>query len=482
MSEERKVPFHLEESEFREIAQGLVDRIVTHFSEFRKREVTGGNSVAEVRESLSRFSLPENGTDQKQLMEQISKELFDKSLFNGHPKFMGYITSSPTPVGILSDLLAAAINPNVGGWDLSPVASEIEKQTITWIADLIGYPTDCEGLLVSGGNMANIVPFYAARKAKGPEDLRTNGWDGREYRVYCSEETHTWIQKAADMAGMGTAAVRWIPADPKQRMDIGALEAAIKEDIASGLKPMMVVGTAGTVSTGALDPLRQIAQVCQKHDLWFHVDGAYGAPVAILEDAHPDFEALRQADSVALDPHKWLYSPLEAGCVLVRHKGALTDAFGYKPAYYDFSSEDEDPVNFYELGPQNSRGFRALKVWTSLQAAGREGYRQLIKDDIRLTELLCSELKRHPDFNVISQNMSIATFQYVPRLNMSEEELDQFNRRLLKVIQRSGKLFLSNAIVNGRFVLRTCIVNFRTDVEDIIAIPGIIRSLAKAMP
>jgi glutamate/tyrosine decarboxylase-like PLP-dependent enzyme len=481
MKSRRSVPFKISKAEFKKMGYEVVDRAAELLDGISDRKVTGGSTVSEVRKQVAQFTFDEDQADQSELLQKVTELLYQESLFNGHPRFMGYITSSPTPIGILSDMLAASVNPNVGGWDLSPVASEIESQTIKWIAELIGYSSDCEGILVSGGNMANIVPFYVARRAKGPEDLRSKGWEGQNYRVYCSEETHTWIQKAADLSGMGTEAIRWIAGDGQQRMDIAVLRSAIEEDLSAGYKPFMIVGTAGTVSTGALDPLREIAQLCSENDLWFHVDGAYGAPVAALENAHPDFTAIREADSVALDPHKWLYSPLEAGCVLVKHKEALSNAFGFRPAYYDFSSEDEDPVNFYELGPQNSRGFRALKVWTSLLTAGRQGYRQLIEDDIRLTDHLKAVLDAQPDFEMHSCNMSIATFQYLPGEDMTKEEIDAYNRKLLKAIQRSGKLFLSNAIVNDRFVLRTCIVNFRTDVEDIEAIPQIIREITKSI-
>ena len=481
MEKRRNVPFNLSAEDFAESGLMLIQKINTLIQELPDRKVTAGESVSEVRSMISQYQLQEKGIDQKELLDDISSKLIEHSLFNGHPRFMGYITSSPTPVGILSDLLASTINPNVGGWDLSPVASEIEKQVISWIADLIGYHKDCGGILVSGGNMANIVPFFAARKAKANADLRENGWDGPSYRVYCSAETHTWIQKAADLSGMGTKAVRWIECDEDQRMRVDVLERAIKEDISDGYQPFMVVGTAGSVSTGALDPLRVIQKIASAYDLWFHIDGAYGAPVASLENAHPDFRAFADADSIALDPHKWLYSPLEAGCVLVKETKYLSDAYGFRPSYYDFSSEDEDPINFYELGPQNSRGFRALKVWTGLLVAGKQGYREMIEDDIKLAELLYEILDKEPDFEVFSQGMSITTYRYIPEGVSDEKSIDEFNRKLIKVIQRSGKLFVSNALIEDKFLLRSCIVNFRTDVSDIEALPGIIRELSQTV-
>ena len=321
------------------------------------------------------------------LLERTARLLFEHSLFNAHPRFFGYITAAPAPIGVLGDFLAAAVNANVGAWTLSPAATEIESQTVRWIASLIGYPVDCGGLLVSGGNMANIVCFLAARAAKARWNVRERGVigdAGQRLRVYGSAETHTWIQKAADIGGLGTDSIRWIPTDSSLRMNVAALRRQIEADKAAGDVPCMVVGTAGSVSTGAIDPLPDISAVCQEHDVWFHVDGAYGGFAAAVPDAPDDLRALSAADSVAVDPHKWLYAPLEAGCALVREPGLLRAAFAYHPPYYHF---DEQATNYVDYGPQNSRGFRALKVWLALRHVGAAGYRTMIAEDIRLSRV-----------------------------------------------------------------------------------------------
>src|SRR4029077_17900915 len=235
-------------------------------------------------------------------------------------------TAPPAPIGILGDFLAAAVNPNVGAWILSPAATEIESQPVRWIAELIGYPVDCGGLLVSGGNMANFVCFLAARAAKADWNVREEGITGasrRRLRVYGSAETHTWIQKAADLAGLGTASIRWIATDADLRMDVDALRRAIDQDLAAADVPFMVVGAAGSISTGAVDPLREIAAVCRDAGAWFHVDGAYGGSAPAPPGPPADLADLSEADSVAVDPHKWLYAPLEAGCALVRNPDHL---------------------------------------------------------------------------------------------------------------------------------------------------------------
>jgi aromatic-L-amino-acid decarboxylase len=475
------VPLEMSPDEFRKTGHALVDQIADFLASLPGRPVFPRDSAEEVRQALGGGTLPEAGTYAGELLSETAELLFDHSTFNGHPRFLGYITSSATPIGALGDMLAASVNPNLGGWQLSPMATEIETQTVRWIAELIGYPAGCGGLLVSGGNMANFTGFLAARKAKTDWDVRGKGLmdgAGRQLLVYVSQETHTWVQKAADFFGLGTDAIRWIGTDDQQRMDVNQLRERIEADSAAGGLPFLVVGTAGTVSTGAIDPLPKIAAICSEYDLWFHVDGAYGALAAALPDAPADIRGLRLADSVALDPHKWLYSPLEAGCTLVRDPQTLLDAFSYHPVYYHFEEEaSQKTIDYYEYGMQNSRGFRALKVWLGLRQAGREGYQQLLQDDIDLAAELYRLSGLHPELEVYSHNLSITTFRYVPAGSADdpdEDYLNALNTELLERLQTGGEVYISNALVNGVFLLRACVVNFRTTLADIEALPEII--------
>ncbi len=480
----REASLDMSPAEFREAGHALVDRIAEFlvWINDRSNPVTRAEGPGTIRKLLRSGGLPESGTAPAALLEKTTKILFDHSLFNGHPRFWGYVTSSPAPIGMLADLLAAAVNPNVGAFDLSPVATEIERQTVRWIAEMIGYPTDCGGLLVSGGNQANFVGFLAARKAKIPWDVRKEGLSGASrlpLRVYCSAETHTWIHKATDLFGLGNDAIVWIPVRDDQRMDALALRRKIAEDVEQGCIPLLVAAAAGTVGTGRIDPLEEIASVCNDAGVWFHVDGAYGGFAAVLPEAPADLRALRLADSVAVDPHKWLYAPLEAGCALVRDRKALLGTFSYHPEYYRFDGhEDEELTNFYEYGPQNSRGFRALKVWLALQQAGREGYVQMIREDCRIAEALFRALPGYPELEPLTHSLSITTFRYVPRDlraggKREEEYLNKLNAEILTRIQKSGRGYPSNAIVNGKFALRVCIVNFRTTEEDILSLPAL---------
>jgi glutamate/tyrosine decarboxylase-like PLP-dependent enzyme len=470
----RTAPLDMSAGAFRAAGHDLVNRIADWLERMPEGPVTHDETPAAVRRALDADrGLPASGADAGALLDDAAELLFRHSLFNGHPRFFGYITSSPAPIAMLGDLLASAVNANVGAWRLSPMATEIEAQTIRWLAELIGVPRDCGGLLVSGGNMANFVGFLAARAARA-EFVRSAGLHASApLRVYASSETHTWIQKAADLFGLGTDAIRWIPADAHQRMDVVLLERQIVADREHGDVPLLVAGTAGTVSTGAVDPLAAIAAICKRQDVWFHVDGAYGAVAARVPGAPDDLRALAQADSIAVDPHKWLYAPLEAGCAIVRRPGDLLRAFSYHPAYYHF---DQDVTNYFDCGPQNSRGFRALKVWLALRQVGSSGYLQMIGDDIRLSQHLHALVQQHPDFEAMTQHLSIATFRYVPRDRAlppapeTEAYLDRLNEDLLARVERSGDAFLSPAMVNGRFALRACIVNFRTSRADIEAL------------
>ncbi|MCK6540611.1 MAG: aminotransferase class V-fold PLP-dependent enzyme, partial [Anaerolineales bacterium] len=284
-----------------------------------------------------------------------------------------------------------------------------------------------------------------------------------------------------DLSGIGTENIRWIPTRNDLSMDTVQLQNQIRADKEAGDRPFIVIGTAGSVSTGAIDNLPEIARICREEDIWFHVDGAYGGFAAMLPDASPALRGLNEADSVAVDPHKWLYAPLEAGCALVRDAEKLREAFAYHPPYYHFGVE---AINYLDYGPQNSRGFRALKVWLALQHAGRKGYEQMLSDDIRLAKRLFELVAAQPELEAFTHSLSITTFRYVPHdlksgIDKTEEYLNQLNTELLTRLQNSGEAYISNAVLDGKFALRACIVNFRTSLEDIEALPEIVLRMGR---
>lgn len=481
--QDRQAPLHLDPEEFRALGHAVVDRLADHMASLPGRPITAGEAPSAIRRALGNDPLPEAGRPAAEVLDRAAELLVPHSLYNAHPRFWGYITAPPAPIGVLGDLLASGLNPNCGAFILGPMATEIEAQTIRWIADLVGYPTGCGGLLVSGGNMANFVGFLAGRYARGGPAIRADGLRARPtLRAYASEATHTWLQKAADLFGIGEAQVRYIPVDQGQRMRVDLLREAVTTDRAAGDLPFLVVGTAGSVGTGSIDPLPDIHAICRAHDLWFHVDGAYGALAACLPDPPADLAGLRLADSVALDPHKWLYAPLEAGAVLVREPEVLRATFSYHPEYYRMDDVGgEAPLNYVEYGLQNSRGFRALKVWLALQQAGRAGYQRMIADDIALARELLQLVEAEPELDAIMHQLSITCFRYRPADVDPDDTayLNQLNAAIVQRLQEGGELFVSNAVVDGRYVLRACIVNYHTSSADIRAAPAIVTRIGR---
>jgi aromatic-L-amino-acid decarboxylase len=480
MTDFPKTHIEISKEEYQQIGYQLIDTISSFIDTIEKRSVTTGESPKEIRNILGNTSLPETGTPVSELVKKTSDLLLNHSLLNGHPKFLGYITSSATPIGALADLLAAAVNPNVGANMLSPMATAIEKQTIKWLAEFIGVAPSYGGILVSGGNMANFTGFLAARTAKAPE-IKEKGLRNihDDLVLYCSKTTHIWVEKAVILFGHGLKSIRWIETDADNKMNNKILKQSIEEDLKNGQKPFLVVGTAGDVSTGVVDDLSGIADICKSYNLWFHIDGAYGIPAAVIPNLKKMFDGIKDADSIALDPHKWLYAPLEVGCTLVKNPQHLIDTYSSHPAYYNFSNTDEEQsLNYYEYGLQNSRGFRALKVWMALQQIGRSGYIKMISQDIELSKMFYKLAQQHDELEAVTQNLSITTLRYIPLGykgydKNKETYLNTLNETLLNELQKGGEVFLSNAIVSEKYCLRGCIVNFRTskkDIEEIVKI------------
>jgi glutamate/tyrosine decarboxylase-like PLP-dependent enzyme len=468
----------LSPDEFRRLGHHAVDLIADHLAALSGLPVAHAEDELGLRAQFD-AAAPVQGADAEGLLDEAMGLLVDHSVFSTHPRFWAYISAAAAPLGALGDLIGAALNPNVAGWGVAPAATEIEAQTIRWIAEWIGYRPGCGGLMVSGGNAGNYVALLVARRVKADWDVRTEGLgsEGAKLRLYVSSEAHSWVQKAANMFGLGTQAIVSVPVDEAWQMRVDELERLIAEDRRAGLRPFLVVGTAGTVASGAIDPLPDIAEVCRGEDLWFHVDGAYGAPAALLPDAPTALSGIALADSVAVDPHKWLYAPFEAGCVLVREPALLRDTFRVGATYYGAHVDPAAALrtNYAEHGPQNSRGFRALKVWLTMRHAGRAGYEQMIGDDVRLSRELFQRAAEHPSLEAATQSLSIATFRYVPP-DLSEKDaeiegyLDRLNTEILNQIKSGGEAYLSQAVLGGTFFLRACTVNFRTSRADVEAL------------
>ncbi|GBC86021.1 L-2,4-diaminobutyrate decarboxylase [bacterium HR12] len=374
---------------------------------------------------------------------------------------------------------------NLGGWGLSPSATEVELALTRFFArEVFGLPEGSGGIITSGGAMATFVALKAARDHRAGWDVRDRGVAaGPQLGLYLSTETHVVSDRAADMLGIGRANVRHVPVDRRFRMRVDELEAAIARDRGAGIRPFAVVGTAGTVSTGAVDPLGEIADLCEREGLWFHVDAAYGGPAMLAPDLRPLFDGIERADSIAFDPHKWLSTPLTGGCVLLRDASLLPASFDADPAYVRQDRElTRAGVDLGRWGPQFSRGFWALKVWVSLLAHGRAAYARRISHDAELARYLGRRVVEHPAFELACPvGLSICCFRYappdLPEGPGRDAYLDRMNERLMTEIQLDGRAFISNAVLDGRFFLRVCIVNFRTEAEDLDAVLAVAEEL-----
>ena len=383
--------FDLDAEAVRRLGYAAVDLAAEHRAGLTSRPVFG-----KVGAAASSFDepLPETGEPIEQVLAAVGERILPRPFGNSHPRFFAFINATADPVGIVADYLAATMNSNCWGGDHAAI--HVEKQVLRWLAAILGLPEASEGILTSGGSMANFTALATARRAMAP-GVREDGFAGTEpLVVYVSDEVHNCVDKAVDLLGIGWKQLRKIPTDDGYRIRVDLLKRAIAEDRRAGRKPAIVVGNAGTVNTGAVDPLDELADLCAAEGLWFHADGAYGAMATISPRLKPLFKGLERADSVAADPHKWLYVPYEAGATLVREPGRMAEAF-QRPAPYlvhDPDSPVRGPVSFNERGPELSRGFKALKVWMGLKHHGVTGYAAAVDHDVAMARTLADRCAR----------------------------------------------------------------------------------------
>ena len=406
--------------------------------------------------------------------------ILDHSVRPGSGGFLAYISGGGTVPGAIADLLASGLNPNSGGWVLSPAASEVEAQLIRWLADRFGLPTRAGGNLVPGGSLANLSAMKLARD-RADTTARIAGVGGRPLAIYASQETHFTIDRAADVLGLGEAAVRKVAIDDELAMRIDDLERLVAEDVAAGVTPAAIVGTAGTTGTGAIDPLEALADVAQRVGAWFHVDAAYGGAVALSDELRPLLHGIERADSITFDAHKWLYAPVVAAALLVRDASLLSGSFSAHAAYVEQDREVADRGNDYGFeGLQLSRAFIALRVWIGLLAHGRTAYARRIEHDIALTSWLASRVVELPDLELACRpSLSICCFRYRPAGIDDDAYLDRLNDRVMTELQLDGRVFPSNASVHGRAVIRSCIVSYRTEATHLQQLLDLTREIGE---
>lgn len=430
--------------------------------------------VAEVRAAVAR-PVPDEPLAHDELLAYLRTLVLENATLTGNPGFVAFISGSGTIPGAAADLLAAAINQNVGGWRLAPGATEIELQLVRWMASRLRLPATAGGFVTSGGAMSAFAGLKMARDAMAGWNVRRAGLLGeRPLTMYASTESHVVNSRAADMLGLGSEAMRAIGVDAELRMRPDLLREAIVRDVRAGRRPVAVVATAGTVGTGAIDPLDAIADVCAEHGVWLHVDGAYGGVAALTDQLGTRFHGVERADSVCLDPHKWLYTPHSGGVILVRDERRMAESFGVHASYVaEDKSVVDRGVDFYELTPNFSRGFHALKIWISLLAHGWRAYQRRIAHDVALARWLYDRVLAEESLEPVGPppSLSITCFRYVPRALRgrpdAEEELNALNERLMNALQTGGRVFPSNVVIDGRYGIRCCIVNFRTEAAEL---------------
>jgi len=443
-----------------------------------------------VPEDLARRFLatpaPVRGDDPERILAEFAETVAPYPFGNGHPRFWGWVNSPPVVIGAMAEALAAAMNPSCAGGNHAAIY--VERQVLNWFKAILGFPSESMGLLVSGGSMASLTALAVARHVKAGFDVRREGLQGARPRLilYISEEGHGCLRKAAELMGIGGDNVRTVAVDAELRMRVDDLEACITADLAAGHRPIAVVASAGTVNTGAIDPLADVEEVCRRHNLWFHVDGAYGAPAVLTRHYRDALRPMALADSVAVDPHKWLSIPVEAGLVLVKDQQAMRDAFSLVPPYLRTDGSLTGvggPPWLSEFGPQQTRGFRALKIWMAMKHVGLDGYARMIEEQIELARYLHGRVTATPDLEAMAPpGLSIVCFRYAPpALRTDSKKVDSVNQLILERIQLSGEAFLSSTVVRGAFVLRVCIVNYLTTRSDLDALIDLVLREGRAL-
>jgi aromatic-L-amino-acid/L-tryptophan decarboxylase len=453
------------------------------------RRVYPSTSADALRASVGE-PVPEEPQELAAVMAQLT-HIAEHARHNGHPRMFGYVQSSGTFAGAIADLLTSALNQNVTSWRSAPSATTIERQTIAWLASMIGASPTCGGLFLSGGSLANFAALATALRSGAGVDIARTGVAalGKEPRIYASSMVHMSIAKAAGLLGLGRDSVHTVAVTAAFEMDAALLDEQLRADRAAGRLPVCVVGTAGDVNTGAIDPLDALADVCARHGVWFHVDASYGGFAALAADVRERFRGLARADSIALDPHKWLYAPLDIGCLLVRDPATLNRAFAHGAAYVDVIADEQmSEFAFWDYGPELSRRFRALKIWFALKLHGVRAFAEAIDANLRVARHLAEAIDASEDFERLAPvPLSIVCFRYVPRglrdraRNGDPRALDEvngLNRRILVEVQREGEAYLSNADLGGAFALRACIVNYRTSAADADILLASVRRVA----
>jgi glutamate/tyrosine decarboxylase-like PLP-dependent enzyme len=463
----------------RELGSLVTEFIVSYYESLSSRPVLEPVTSARLRELLQE-PLPAEGAEIDAVLATLRDVVLRYSRHSAHPRFFGYVASPGAPVAALGSAIEAALNSNVTSWRSSPAGTEMEHLATDWLKQMLGYPAAAGGLFVSGGSTANFAGLAAARSARVPEVVKKGlRGPGAPLRVYVSEEAHYSIGKAAAMLGIGEDNVVTVATDSRLRMDVQDLERKIRADIDAGYGPLCVAANAGAVACGSVDPFTEIAGIARAYGLWFHVDACYGGFGALAPATRHLFQGIGEADSVALDPHKWLYLPMGCGCVLYKDPATARAAFSHSAEYTKvIGLERDEAFAFWDYGPELSRPFRALNVWLLIKTAGTRRISEAVAENIACAKHFESLVKESGDFEMLAPvELSIFCFRCAPRGFTGD--LDALNERILVNLQRAGNSYLSNARIKGRFALRGCVLNYRTTRRDMEILLDDVRAAAR---
>jgi aromatic-L-amino-acid decarboxylase len=454
----------------RKLGHKMLDDMVDYLETVRERPVW--KHVPDQVKAHFTSPVPQQPQTPEEVYEEFVEKVLPYPMGNIHPRFWGWILGTGTVMGAFAELLAASMNTNTGGGD-NHIANHVEKQVIEWIKEMLRYPQSASGVLTSGCSAANIIGLTVARNAKSGFDLRCRGLQSapKKMVLYASQEVHSSIQKAVELLGLGSEALRRLPVNDYFQIDLQILKKAIAEDREKGYLPFCVVGAAGTTNTGGIDDLDALADLCQQKNLWLHVDGAFGAWVALAPKARRKVAGMERADSLALDLHKWMSMPYEIGCVLVRHEEQHRNAFSVMPEYLEHGEGGRglsggDLPWFSDYSFQLSRGFRALKAWMSLKEQGSSKYARIIQQNIDQAEYLGELVHASPALELAAPvTLNVVCFRYVTP-NMNGDELDEVNKQIVVELQEQGVAVLSGTVIKGKYVLRVANSNHRSRRED----------------
>jgi aromatic-L-amino-acid decarboxylase len=454
----------MDANEFREAGHRVVDLLSEYLGHIEQLRVFPDAAPEHIR-GLFDEPLPDSPESLDAVLDEVQQKLLPYCTQVGHPGYMGLITPSPNPVGVLGDFICSALNQNLGAYSIGPGAVEMERRTIRWLNDLVGYGAQAGGNLTSGGMMANFIGLKLARDWASHDRAQHEGVRDR-WAVYVSEERHVSVDKSVDAIGLGRDALRPIPTNAEFQVRLDALEAAIDQDKQAGIRPMCLVGIFGTTNTGAVDPIRELRRIADREGMWLHADAAYGGGM-LLSHQHPmRGHGLELADSVTIDPHKWFYAPLDAGAVLVKDEHRLTLSFGIKPSYLtDELDQAKQRYQYYVHGFEQSRRFRSLKVWMSFKRYGTDQIGEWIDNNIRQAHHLYSLIASHPDFEAASNPPMSAICIRFRGAGLNEGQSKLLHAEVVDRIEKSGKFWISTTELKGKTWFRINPVNFRTRTE-----------------